>query len=82
MAKEDQANLMAEEMMAISDDVSGDAEGGNANVQRARLRVETRKWIASKLKPKTYGDQKDRALVAVQINNAEYCPFDLSKYQC
>lgn len=27
------------------------------NVQRARLRVDARKWIASKLKPKKYGDK-------------------------
>ncbi len=27
------------------------------NVQRSRLRVDTRKWISSKLKPKKYGDR-------------------------
>jgi len=27
------------------------------NIQRSRLRVEARKWIASKLKPKKYGDK-------------------------
>lgn len=27
------------------------------NVQRSRLRVDTRKWAASKLKPKKYGDK-------------------------
>ena len=29
----------------------------SAGVQHARLRVDTRKWIASKLKPKKYGDK-------------------------
>ena len=28
------------------------------HVQRSRLRVDTRKWIASKLKPKKYGDKQ------------------------
>ena len=27
------------------------------NIQRSRLRVDARKWIASKLKPKKYGDK-------------------------
>jgi hypothetical protein len=27
------------------------------HLQRSRLRVDTRKWIASKLKPKKYGDK-------------------------
>lgn len=49
-AKEEAAELYAEDMLEISDDLSGD-------VQRDRLRVDTRKWIASKLKPKKYGDK-------------------------
>lgn len=28
------------------------------HVQRSRLRVESRKWIASKLKPKAYGEKQ------------------------
>jgi hypothetical protein len=27
------------------------------HIQRSRLRIETRKWLASKLKPKKYGDK-------------------------
>jgi hypothetical protein len=36
-------------------------EGSMANawVQRQRLRVDSRKWTASKLKPKVYGDHID-----------------------
>lgn len=71
-AKQDQADFLVEEMLAISDDDSQDAifvevddkSGKSAKmvcnnefIQRSRLRVDTRKWIASKLKPKKYGDK-------------------------
>lgn len=63
-AKEQQADFLAEEMMEIADDSSKDilkdSEGNEYEnkefVNRSRLRVDTRKWIASKLKPKKYGD--------------------------
>lgn len=48
-AKEDQADAMAEDILDIADDESED-------VQRSRLRVDTRKWLASKFKAKKYGD--------------------------
>jgi len=35
----------------------------SAGVQHARLRVETRKWISSKLKPKKYGDKIEQTHV-------------------
>ena len=61
-----QADLLAEECLDISDDVSQDyieGEDGNTKcntefVNRSRLRIDTRKWLASKLLPKQYGDQK------------------------
>ena len=67
-AKEEQADLLIEEMIDISDDgsndfmtiVKGDMEYESENKEvtnRSKLRVETRKWIASKLKPKKYGDK-------------------------
>ena len=49
-AKEESADSMTDEMLDIADG----QEGGE--VQRDRLRVDTRKWVASKLKPKKYGD--------------------------
>ncbi len=65
-AKEDQGDLFVEEMLEISDDGTSDyyenAKGemvfDSEHVQRSRLRVDTRKWIASKYKPKKYGDVK------------------------
>jgi hypothetical protein len=65
-AKEEQADLMVEEMISIADDSSNDTiltDKGEAEnkewVNRSKLRVDTRKWIASKLKPKKYGDKLD-----------------------
>ena len=64
-SKEEQADFLAEEMLEIADDDSldvGFTDDGKPfvkgeNIQRARLRVDTRKWIAAKLKPKKYGDK-------------------------
>jgi hypothetical protein len=50
-AKMDQADLLAEQCLQISD------ESGYEDVAVARLRVDTRKWLASKLLPKQYGDK-------------------------
>ena len=60
----ERAEFHAEETLEIADNSGGDyveTENGPKfvaeNVQRARLRVETRKWFASKLAPKVYGDK-------------------------
>jgi hypothetical protein len=55
----------AEELVDIADDVSNDyisdGEGGflvdREHIQRSRLRVDTRKWICAKMKPRKYGDK-------------------------
>ena len=68
LAKQEQADYMVEEMLEIADDGSNDymtiTKGDiTYNVEnkevtnRSRLRVDTRKWIASKLKPKKYADR-------------------------
>jgi hypothetical protein len=67
-----QAELMADELLDIADDGSNDwmdryDKEGNVSgrvvdqeaINRSRLRVDTRKWIASKLLPKKYGDKID-----------------------
>ncbi len=48
--------------MEIADDVDFASESGNAAVQAARLRVDTRKWLLSKLLPKKYGDRIENRL--------------------
>jgi hypothetical protein len=71
-AKAESADALVEEILDISDDgrndwmevhdKDGDCIGYKVNgehVQRSKLRVETRKWIAAKLKPKKYGDKLD-----------------------
>lgn len=54
-------HALAEEILEIADDAAGDydAEGRfrPENVQRARLRIDARKWILSKLAPHRYGDR-------------------------
>jgi DNA polymerase elongation subunit (family B) len=68
-AKEWQADFLAEEILEISDDSSEDIRTIENNghiseienkefINRSRLRVESRKWLASKLKPQKYGDSQ------------------------
>ena len=64
-AKEDQVEVLVEEMIEIADDDSLDigfrGDGttfiDHEHIQRSKLRIDTRKWIASKLKSKKYGDK-------------------------
>lgn len=67
-AKEESADALSDEMLDIADDGRNDWMKRNAeddagwvangeNVQRSRIRIDTRKWLASKLKPKKYGDK-------------------------
>lgn len=67
-AREAQADLLADEIIEIADDKSQDildvGEGGDARsitnsaaVQRAKLQVDARKWKASQMAPKRWGQQ-------------------------
>jgi len=69
-ACEERTEAMSEDILDISDDGSndwmekrfGDTEAWVTNgeaLQRSRLRVDTRKWLMSKMKPKKYGDKLD-----------------------
>lgn len=72
-AKVEQADALAEEMLDIADDGTNDwmekqnKDGStyevinHEHIQRSRLRVDARKWIASKLKPKKYGDKLEHS---------------------
>lgn len=67
LAKLEQADILAEECLEIADDDSNDtkvnfdgSEICNTEfIARARLRVDTRKWLASKLLPKQYGQHAE-----------------------
>lgn len=50
LARERSADYLAEEIVDLSDDETIPADS-------RRIRVESRKWIAAKLKPKKYGDK-------------------------
>jgi hypothetical protein len=78
-AKEEQADFLAEEILEISDDgtndfmtiTKGDQEYTVENKEwtsRSKLRVEARKWIASKLKPKKYGEKIDHTTDGESLN--------------
>jgi hypothetical protein len=65
-ARELQAELYLDEIIAISDDSALDTEidpetgaerTNHEVVARAKLRVDTRKWAMSKMAPKKYGDK-------------------------
>lgn len=63
-ARELQADALFDEILDIADDGANDYMGedekynGDA-VQRSRLRVDARKWMAGKLAPKRYGEKLD-----------------------
>lgn len=69
-AKEEAADALVEEILDIADDGTNDwmeihdKDGGSIgyrvngeHINRSRLRVDSRKWIASKLKAKKYGEK-------------------------
>lgn len=72
-AREAQADALFDEMLDIADDGTNDwverkrGDGSTYDafnkeaVERSKLRVEARKWMAGKLRPKVYGDKLDVA---------------------
>jgi len=66
LAKQAQAEIFAEEIIELSDsakhctyaDKEGNLKVDQGSVAAVKLQVDSRKWLASKLIPKIYGDQK------------------------
>ena len=63
-AREDQADTLADEIQAIADempmettDKDGNTRFDSAYINWMRLRIDSRKWVAAKLKPRKYGDR-------------------------
>jgi len=64
-AKKQQVELLVDECIDIADNIYKDdiiSEAGNVvcnaeYINRSRLRIDTRKWLASKLAPRIYGDK-------------------------
>jgi hypothetical protein len=78
-AREDQADTLADEIHAISDELpqqivddKGKTRYDSAYVQWQKNRVDARKWVAAKLKPKKYSDRiahvGDNESDAININ--------------
>ena len=75
-----QADHFGDEILEIAD------EGSLEDTQRARLRVDARKWLMSKLAPKKYGDRVAQelsgpdggpiAIAAVSDNSATWAKAD------
>lgn len=61
-AREQAATYLADETLEIADAATNEDE------RVARLRIDTRKWLASKWAPNTYGDQRG-PVVQVNIND-------------
>lgn len=67
-ARETQADTLFDEMLEIADDSRNDwmerrtqkdtgCVANGENIQRSKLRIDTRKWIVARLAPKKYGDK-------------------------
>jgi len=60
-AKEEQADVLADEIISIADELYeiASSELTNEKINSARLRIDSRKWTSAKLKPKKYGEKID-----------------------
>lgn len=57
-AREKQADYFVEEIIEIADSV----EAESAAVSKAKLQIDARKWAASKIAPKKYGDKVEQQI--------------------
>lgn len=74
-AKRDQADMLVEEIIEIADASEHDTIVGENGtypnhewINRSKLRVDARKWVASKLFPKKYGEKIDMTTDGERIN--------------
>lgn len=70
-AMEDRADRLAEEIIELADEeMPAHLEGPMASawVQQKRMQVDARKWVASKLHAKRYGDKIDVAVTDTRIS--------------
>jgi len=83
-AREVQADALFDDVLSIADNSKNDWMEANGkddagwmlngdNIRRSQLRIDARKWMAGKLRPKKYGDFK-----AVELTGADGGPLQVS----
>ena len=65
--RERYARARSEGIDVLSDQLLGIADNGEEDHNRSRIRVDTRKWLLSKLKPEIYGDIPQGTTVNVMV---------------
>ena len=88
-ARELQAETLFDDVLEIADDARNDwmerrgeedvgwAVNGE-NIQRSKLRIDARKWMAGKLQPKKYGERVEHELSG-KLETSESDPRQLSR---
>jgi len=83
-ACEVRGDAIFDEIIEIADDSKNDftekdigdgivvSQFNSENVQRSRLRIDARKWVASKLNPKKYGDTVDFTSGGVALTGIDF----------
>ena len=70
---ENYARAQADRVVAWSEEIVDIADNSKADTQRAKLRVDTRRWLMSKMDPKKYGDRQEHR------HSGHVGTYDLSK---
>jgi hypothetical protein len=76
-ARSDMIDKIADDIMTIADEdliPTGEGKVDSAMVQKQRLRVDTRKWLLSKLAPKKYGDK-------LELSGDEQAPVSIQRIE-
>ncbi len=75
-AQDERADFYFEQTMEISDDAGTDRD----DIAKARLRVDTRKWVCARMNPKKYSD-KLSIDTKVSVNQHEAALDELAKFE-
>lgn len=87
-AKQNQIEVLVDEVLEIADDTSKDTkETSNGEVcnseyvNRARLKVDTRKWLAAKLVPRLYGERTENIQKVTISEMTQKAKENLDQYE-
>ena len=76
-ARSDMIDKIADDILKIADEElipTGEGKVDSAMVQKQRLRVDTRKWLLSKLAHKKYGDK-------LELSGDEHAPVSIERIE-